>query len=86
MDDFKTPRVIMENRTVMDLGGSLTWIVCILLALAIIHFSCGSGSATGYVGDICARGLNVWDYIGLICCAPVYLLILIIFSGGLRIW
>jgi hypothetical protein len=79
-------RAARGPRTVVRLGGGLTWLVCIILAVAIIHFSCGAGSATGYVGEICSRGLNVWDYLGLICCSPVYLLILIIASGGLRIW
>jgi hypothetical protein len=75
-----------ENRTVINFGGSLTWIVCIILAIAIIHFSCGAGTATGYLGEVCARGLNVWDYLGLVCCAPLYLLFLVLTSGGLRIW
>ena len=84
--DQKGRRVFREHRTVLDVGGSLTWIICIVLALVIIHYSCGAGTATGYVGEICERGLNVWDYLGLVCCAPIYLLIIIIFSGGLRIW
>lgn len=74
------------NRTVINLGGSLTYLVCILLVVAILHYSCQSGSATGYVGDVCSRGLNIWDYIGIVCCAPLYLLIIILTSGGLRIW
>ena len=82
----RSPRIVTENRTVLDIGGSLTWIVCIALAVAIIHFSCGAGTATGYVGEICSRGLNIWDYAGLICCSPIYLLYLIIASGGLRLW
>jgi hypothetical protein len=86
MAQIITPKVINENRTVFNFGGGLTWVVCILLALAIIHYSCASGSATGYVGDICSRGLNVWDYLGLVCCAPIYLLVIIVFSTGLRIW
>ncbi len=84
--DQKGRRIFSEHKTVFNLGGSLTWIICIGLAVAIIHYSCGAGTATGYVGDICSRGLDVWDYLGLICCAPVYLLLIIIFSGGLRIW
>lgn len=83
---MQRPAVYTENKTVVDLGGSLTWLVCIILAVAIIHFSCGAGTATGYVGDICARGFGILDYLGLICCAPLYLLIIIITSGGLRIW
>ncbi len=75
-----------ENRTVINFGGSLTWIVCIALAIAIIHFSCADGTATGYLGQVCMRGLNVWDYLGIVCCAPVYLLFLILTSGGIRIW
>jgi hypothetical protein len=80
------PKIVNDNRTVVNAGGSLTWFACIILALLIIHFSCGSGVATGYVGDVCARGLNVWDYLGIVCCAPVYVLFLILTSGGLRIW
>ncbi len=79
-------RIVNEHRTVVDIGGSLTWVACIALAVLIIHYSCGAGTATGYVGDICQRGFGVWDYLGLVCCAPLYLLIIIIFSGGLRIW
>jgi len=79
-------RIYSENKTVFNLGGSLTWMICIALAVAIIHYSCGAGTATGYVGDICQRGFGVWDYLGLICCAPLYLLVIIAFSGGLRIW
>ncbi len=75
-----------QNKTVIDMGGSLTWIVCIILAVMIIHFSCSTGTATGYVGSICANGLGIFDYIGLICCAPIYLLVLILTSGGLKIW
>jgi hypothetical protein len=77
---------INQHRTVIDIGGGLTWFACILLAFAIIHFSCGAGTATGYVGDVCVRGLNVLDILGLLFCAPVYLLVIIIFSGGIRIW
>ncbi|MFN7991010.1 MAG: hypothetical protein U0R44_02515 [Candidatus Micrarchaeia archaeon] len=84
--DNKGPTVYNDNKTVIDLGGSLSWILCIVLALAIIHFSCGAGTATGYVGDVCARGFGILDYAGLICCAPLYLLIIIVTSGGLRIW
>jgi len=86
MAQINAPQIIRKNRTVLDFGGSLMWVVCILLALAIIHFSCAAGSATGYVGDICSRGLDVWDYLGLVCCAPLYLLVIIFFSTGLRIW
>jgi len=84
--DEKGRRIVREHKTVFDIGGGLTWIVCLVLALVIIHYSCGAGTATGYVGEICQRGLNVWDYFGLICCAPLYLLIIIALSGGLRIW
>src|SRR4030095_5757164 len=79
------PRIYQDNRTVVDVGGSLTWLLCIVLALAIIHFSCDAGTATGYVGEVCSRGFGLLDYVGLVCCAPLYLLIIIITSGGLRI-
>ena len=81
-----SPNIYHEHKTVVDWGGSLTWLVCIAIALVLIHFSCGAGTATGYVGEICAHGFGIFDYIGLICCAPVYLLYLILASGGLRIW
>lgn len=84
--DFGNKKVIEEHKTVIDLGGSLTWLACILLSILIIHFSCAAGTATGYVEQICTRGLNVWDALGMICCAPIYLLIIILLSGGLRIW
>ncbi|HSB46560.1 MAG TPA: hypothetical protein VLD37_00990 [Candidatus Bilamarchaeum sp.] len=80
------PAIYTENKTVIDLGGSLSWFACIILAILIIHFSCGAGTATGYVGEICARGFGIQDYLGLICCAPLYLLAVILASGGLRIW
>ncbi len=85
---WEMPRgeAVRERRTVIDLGGSLTWLLCVILSLAIIHFSCGAGTATGYAGEVCSRGLAIWDYIGIVCCAPIYLLYLIIASGGLRIW
>lgn len=75
-----------ENKKIIDIGGGLTWLICVIISLAIIHFSCGAGTATGYVGEICERGFGIIDYIGLICCAPLYLLAIIIMSGGLRIW
>jgi hypothetical protein len=84
--DQQGRRVVSERRKVFDIGGSLMWIICIVLAVLIIHYSCGAGTATGYVGDICQRGFGVMDYLGLICCAPVYLLVIILLSGGLRIW
>ncbi len=67
-------------------GGGLFWLACLVIALLIIHFSCQSGTATGYVGGICANGLSIWDFLGLICCAPLYLLLIVLLSGGLRIW
>jgi hypothetical protein len=84
--DQQGRKVISEHKTVFDIGGGLTWVICIVLALAVIHYSCADGTATGYLKDVCTRGLDVWDYLGLICCAPVYLLIIILFSGGIRIW
>jgi len=75
-----------EHKRIIDIGGGVTWLVCVLISLAIIHFSCSAGTATGYVGSICTNGLGILDYIGLICCAPVYLFIIILLSGGLRIW
>lgn len=76
-------RIVVEKE---QAGGGLFWILCIVLALLIIHFSCQAGTATGYVGSICANGLQPLDFLGLLCCAPVYLLILVLLSGGLRIW
>jgi hypothetical protein len=84
--EYPHVKAVHEHKTVIDLGGSLTWIICIILSLAIIHFSCGSGTATGYLGEVCSRGIGVWDYLGIICCAPLYLLFLVLSSGGLRIW
>ncbi len=68
------------------IGGSIFWVVCILLAVALIHFSCQAGTATGYVGSMCREGMKPVDILGLICCAPLYLLIIVILSGGLQLW
>jgi hypothetical protein len=86
MTDINIGAKNTEHNTAVNFGGSFTWLVSIVLALLIIHFSCDAGTATGYVGEICMRGFEVWDYLGLICCAPIYLLYLILTSGGLRIW
>ena len=67
-------------------GGGLFWLSCIVLALLLIHFSCQAGTATGYVGDICEKGLSPVDFLGILCCAPLYLLVIVLLSGGLRIW
>ncbi|MEW6035996.1 MAG: hypothetical protein AB1529_05260 [Candidatus Micrarchaeota archaeon] len=67
-------------------GGGLFWFACIIIALLIIHFSCQAGTATGYVGGICQNGLSLVDFAGLLCCAPLYLLVIVVLSGGLRIW
>jgi hypothetical protein len=80
------PQIYNDNKTVVDFGGSITWILCIILAVAMIHFSCAAGTATGYVGQICENGFGILDYLGLVCCAPIYLLYIILASGGLRIW
>ena len=68
------------------IGGSIFWVVCILLTVAIIHFSCQAGTATGYVGSMCREGMKPVDILGLICCAPIYLLIIVVLSGGLQLW
>ena len=67
-------------------GGGFFSLACIAIALLIIHFSCQAGTATGYVGGICQNGLSLIDFAGLLCCAPLYLLIIVILSGGLRVW
>ncbi len=84
--DAKFPTIIKENRTYVDFGGGLTWFFCIVLAVLLIHFTCAAGTATGYLGEVCLRGMNIWDFLGILCCAPVYLLFIILASGGLRIW
>ena len=76
-------KIIVEKE---QAGGGLFWFACIVVALLIIHFSCQAGTATGYVGGICQKGMQPLDFIGLICCAPVYLLIIVLMSGGLRVW
>lgn len=69
-----------------EAGTSLVWIVSIILIVAILYFSCQSGTATGYVGNICKNGLAVQDILGIICCAPLYLIIIVALSGGLKFW
>ena len=69
-----------------EAGTSLVWIVSIILIVAILYFSCQSGTATGYVGNICKNGLAVQDILGIICCAPIYLIVIVALSGGLKFW
>lgn len=69
-----------------EAGGSLIWIVSIILIIAILHFSCSTGTATGYVGNLCKNGLAIQDILGIICCAPLYLIIIVALSGGLKFW
>lgn len=80
----ETPKTIVVEKE--KIGGSITWIVCIIIILAILHFSCQSGTATGYLQTKCTEGLGILDILGIICCAPVYLIILVVFSGGIKIW
>lgn len=78
------PKTIVVEKE--KIGGSITWIVCIVLILAMIHFSCQAGSATGYLQTKCTEGLGIIDILGIVCCAPVYLIILVVLSGGIKIW
>ena len=65
-------------------GGSL---ICIILILAIFHYSCGEGStATGMLADVCKNGLGFWDWVGTIFCSPIYLFLLLIYSTGVKLW
>jgi hypothetical protein len=67
-------------------GSGLFWFACIAITLLLIHFSCQAGTATGYVGNICQNGMSPIDFLGILCCAPLYLLVIVLLSGGLRIW
>ena len=77
-----------DNRTSITIGGGGTWIICAILAIALLWYNCSTGVATGYVSGICQNGLGIWDFLGLICCAPVYLLFLLLggASLGVRFW
>jgi len=76
-------RIVVQKE---QAGGGLFWLACIVIVLLLIHFSCQAGTATGYVGNICEKGLSPIDFLGILCCAPLYLLVIVLLSGGLRIW
>ncbi|MBI5222928.1 hypothetical protein HY990_00750 [Candidatus Micrarchaeota archaeon] len=91
MDDDKSEKSAPQRPIIIEkekggIGWAVTSLICIGIILAIIHFSCQAGTATGYVGGICKAGLQLQDFIGIICCAPLYLLIIVLTSSGLRIW
>ncbi len=77
----------MGNGTSYSIGGG-TAIICAILALILIWYNCSANIATGYVKTICEKGMSIWDFVGLICCSPIYLLILIFFGAhfGIKLW
>jgi hypothetical protein len=64
-----------------------TFLFCSVLVLLVLHFSCGANSqATGMLKDVCTNGMGFWDYIGTVCCSPIYLFLLVIYSTGVKVW
>jgi hypothetical protein len=62
------------------------WALSWLAALSVIYFNCTAGTAVGYVNHICQTGFGIIDIVGLLCCAPVYLLIIIVLGIGSKIF
>lgn len=67
-----------------SITGTLVWVLSIILSYMFIQISCQSGSAIGYINGLCQNGFGVLDYVGLICCAPIYMIIIVVLSIGFR--
>ncbi len=63
-------------------GLTLVYIFCFVIAVLYLYFSCQAGSTL----SICSSGLQLNDVFGLVCCSPVYLIYLVLKSGGLKFW
>lgn len=60
--------------------------VFFILSVLLLYGSCTSGEATGYVKGVCETGLGIWDFVGLICCAPVYFIFIALNGAVFRWW
>ena len=67
-----------------SIAGTVVWLISIALSYMFIHISCQSGNTIGYVNTLCLNGFGIIDYIGLICCAPIYMIIIVVLSIGFR--
>lgn len=64
---------------------AVVWGLSWLAALAFIYFNCTGGTSVGYISHICTNGFGIIDVIGLICCAPIYLVVIVLLSLGSKI-
>lgn len=68
-------------------GGGGVCVICAVAILMILHTSCTTPDATtGMLHNVCVTGMTIWDWLGTICCGPVYLFLLVIYSTGVRLW
>jgi hypothetical protein len=67
-----------------SIAGSVMWIASIIISYLFIHISCQSGQAIGYINGLCQNGFGIMEYIGLLCCAPIYLIVIVVLSVGFR--
>jgi len=50
---------------------AIFWVACIILSLAIIGGECVTHSASGYVVQVCERGLSLVDIALIVFLAPL---------------
>ncbi len=75
------------NPHAVQIGGGSIFLICAILAIALLWANCSHGYAEGYVGNICKNGASIWDMISIVCCSPLYLIFLIFFAKiPLRFW
>ena len=64
------------------------WVICAVASVVIIFYDCHTGNATGYVEHVCQNGIGLFDILGIIFFAPLYLIYLLVAGAvlGFKFW
>lgn len=76
-----------NDKVNISVGGGGGSFLCAIIILLIFHTSCvNPETTTGMLHDVCVNGMGFWDWVGTICFGPIYLVLLLIYSTGIKIW